>query len=152
MVYNRTRSSDRYETEPKNLTTEIIEKPIQQKNSPTWVGKWARDEAFWKDVTANTTAGVLLILITAMFAVGSGLWSVPNVRNVILVGLVLVVGLVTTGILMLIATIWIKPKRFNTRKGLEALWTIFHMIVLFGLLAVYMFGVNALGKWILQLP
>jgi uncharacterized membrane protein len=43
-----------------------------------WVALWSKDEKFWKDVAANTVAGILLALIVYLFGLAAGYFQRPN--------------------------------------------------------------------------
>jgi len=56
-----------------------------------WVSKWAREEAFWRDVASRGLAGLIVVAIGAAFAFAVGLLPISEYMNeLISFGLVLV--------------------------------------------------------------
>jgi hypothetical protein len=60
------------------VVSEQVEEKIKARR---WLGVWVKDEKFWKDVAANTVAGIILAIILYVFAVimgyiqNPGLWQ-----------------------------------------------------------------------------
>lgn len=60
------------------MVSEQVDEKIKAQR---WVLVWAKDEKFWKDVAANTVAGILLAIILYVFAIIMGYIQDPGLWN-----------------------------------------------------------------------
>lgn len=56
----------------------MSEQPEEKMVPRLWIGAWAKDEKFWKDVAANTVAGIILAITLYVFAVFMGYIQNPG--------------------------------------------------------------------------
>ena len=94
----------------------------QPENPRTWMEEWVRSESFWKDVASRSFAGVVVLIVTGLFAGMIG-WAVSDsVRPVFaaaVVGLALL--LAAMAIIAFAFRTWLWASRGGKRYSLGLL-------------------------------
>ena len=78
----------------------------------TWMGEWVRSESFWKDVTSRTFAGVIVVVVTGLFAGMIG-WAVSDSVRPVFAAAVVGFGLLlaTIAVIASVTRLWLWATR-----------------------------------------
>jgi hypothetical protein len=81
----------------------------EKKESTWWPSAWFRDQLFWRDVTTRALAGLIVVIITAITALASGLLENKSIKY----------GVATIAVLLIWALIWVplSSKSITWSKG-----------------------------------
>lgn len=85
---------------------------IEPEKRHTWLGEWVRAESFWKDVASRTFSGVIVVIITGLFAGMIG-WAVSDSVRPIFAAAAVGLGLTLAAIaiIVVVSRLWLWSRR-----------------------------------------
>ena len=96
------------------MTTPHEPKPERR----TWVGRWVRDELWWRDVASQAIAGSIVLLIGAVAAGILGLVPVAMVLRIVgLLAVVIVMPILTIRFAFVMAETGVRFTKWSKRGG-----------------------------------
>lgn len=111
----------------------MTNEPGGEKKEPTWwPSAWFRDQLFWREVTTRALAGLIVVIITAITALASGLLENRSIKY----------GVATIAVLLVWSLLWvpISSKSITWSKD-KSLFLRVAVLIVSGL---SFFGVNLL--------
>jgi small-conductance mechanosensitive channel len=119
----------------------------------TWIGKWIRDETFWRETTSQVLAGLIVLAFGAVVAAASGLidWSIVWLIGRVVLGFAIFLA-------VLIVPAWIvgasvnRRMRGRNRERIDRFWAVGFVVCIteIGALVVDAAVINPLFDFLLH--